>query len=177
MRLSKALTTAATAVVALTALTGCGSDSKDDGLGLPSAGDIASIEKFVNQHTQCNHLRTSWKQDPEGILTEEAKDPAWAIKGRGVCDDDGNDIITLLAISDMAKFQAENRKAAQNGKDVEALVGKNFAVVPVGDDSVKKLMDAGLLLMTCGSDYEIPGGYKKHAGLAEGCVLTDYVRS
>ncbi|MCX4527024.1 MULTISPECIES: hypothetical protein [unclassified Streptomyces] len=177
MRLPKALTTAATAVVALTALTGCGSDAKDDGLGLPSAGDLASVEKFVNQHAQCNNLRTKKAEGTEGILTDEAKDPAWAIKERGVCNDADGDIVTLLAISDMAKFQAANHKAAQDGKVVNVLAGKDFAVVAVGGDSGKKLMDAGLLLLTCASNYEIPSGYKKHGGLVEGCVLTDYRRS
>ncbi|RPF41325.1 hypothetical protein EDD96_5122 [Streptomyces sp. Ag109_G2-6] len=176
MRLTKTRT-AVTAAVALVALTGCGSDAKDDGLGLPSAGDIAAVEKFVNQHGQCTNLRKTSAEGTEGILTDEAKEPEWSIKERAVCDDGAHQVITLLSISDMAKFQAANLKAAQSGKNYEALVGKDFAVVPAGDETVKKLMDAKLLLLTCGGKYEIPGGYKKHAGLAEGCVLTDYVRS
>lgn len=176
MRLIKTLTVM-TAAVAMTALTACGSDAKDDGLGLPSAGDMASVEKFVNQHAQCTNLRKVSSEGTEGILADEAKDPEWSIKERAVCDDGAHQVITLLAISDMAKFQAANLKASQNGKNYEALVGKDFAVVPAGDETVKRLMDAKLLLLACGGKYEIPGGYKKHAGLADGCVLTDYVRS
>ncbi|MFJ8161633.1 hypothetical protein ACIRBY_11915 [Streptomyces sp. NPDC096136] len=176
MRLTKTLT-AVTAAVALAALTGCGSDAKGDDLGLPSAGDIAAVEKFVNQYAQCAHPRKAAAEGTEGILTDEAKDPEWSIKDREVCDDGAHEVVTLLSISDMAKFQAANLKASQNGKNYKALVGKDFAVVPAGDETVKKLVDAKLLLLTCGGKYEIPGGFKKHAGMAEGCVLTDYVRS
>ncbi|MGW0364340.1 hypothetical protein [Streptomyces sp. NPDC002990] len=177
MRLSRTLTAGA-ALVALASLTGCGGggDGTTDDLGLPSAGDIASIEKFINQHAQCKNLMG--EDEGEGLLEDEAKDPAWAIKERAVCKDASNRVITLLAISDMAKFQATNRKAVANNKDAEVLVGKNFAVVPVGDHTVKALMDAKMLLLTCNPDnYKIPGGYKQHKGLAEGCVLTDYIRS
>lgn len=176
MRLSKTLTAAA-ALIALASLTGCGGNDEAGGgstsdLGLPAAGDMASIEKFINQHAQCNNVRP-FDDEGTGLLEKEAADPAWAIKERAVCDDGSHQTITLLAISDMAKFQATNVA----GKKYEALVGKNFAVVPEGDTTVKALMDAKMLLLVCKGDYEIPSGYKQHKGLAEGCILTDYARS
>ncbi|WP_405491514.1 hypothetical protein [Streptomyces sp. NBC_00096] len=179
MRLSKSITAGA-ALVALVALTGCGGGgdkgssgpSKDD-LGLPAAGDMASIEKFINQHAKCTNLRPV-DEEGKGLLEKEAKDPAWAIKERAVCDDGSRQTITLLSISDMAKFQATNRA----GKKYEALVGKNFAVVPTDDGTVKALMNAKMLTLTCDPDgYQIPSGYKQHKGLVEGCILTDYNRS
>ncbi|MET9320865.1 hypothetical protein ABZX75_11865 [Streptomyces sp. NPDC003038] len=176
MRLSRTLTAGA-ALVALVSLTGCGGggDGATDDLGLPSAGDIASIEKLVNQYATCDNLRPrDEKEDRWGTL---AKDPAWAIKERARCDDDSNQNITLLAISDMAKFQAANRKASEGGKNNEALIGKNFAIVAEGDETGQALMKAKMLILTCSGDYPIPGGYKQHKGLAEGCVLTDYNRS
>lgn len=199
MRLAKTLTAAATAVLALTALTGCGGDADTggddlgggagisgisggapkeggapkDGPDLPSAGDMASIAKFVNQHAQCNNLQP-FDDEGSGLFEKEAKDPAFAIKERAVCHDGTHNVITLLAISDMAKFQAANR----DGKKYEAVVGKDFAVVPEGDSTVTALMAAKMLLLTCdANDYQIPSGYKQLKGLAEGCVMTDYVRS
>ncbi|MCY0961744.1 hypothetical protein [Streptomyces sp. H27-H5] len=177
MRLSRTLMAGA-ALIALASLTGCGGDGDAGGggstgdLGLPAAGDMASIEKFVNQHAQCNNLRPS-DDEGSGLLEKEAADPAWAIKERAVCDDGSHQTITLLAISDMAKFQAANNA----GKKYEALVGKNFAVVPEGDTTVQALMNAKMLLLVCKGGYEIPSGYAQHKGSAEGCILTDYARS
>ncbi|MFE9564093.1 hypothetical protein ACFYM0_23630 [Streptomyces sp. NPDC006487] len=196
MRLSRTLAATATAVLVLAALTGCGGDAgesgedlgggagisggapKDDGApkdgaDLPSAGDMASIEKFINQHAQCNNLQP-FDEDGSGLFEEEAKDPAFAIKERAVCHDGSHNVITLLVISDMAKFQAANR----DGEKFEVIVGKNFAVVPEGDNTVTALVAAKMLLLTCDpNDYQIPSGYKQLKGLAEGCVMTDYVRS
>ncbi|MGW0752989.1 hypothetical protein [Streptomyces sp. NPDC002587] len=181
MRLSRTLTAGA-ALIAFASLTGCGGDSDGgsggkgatDDLGLPAAGDIASIEKFVNQHATCSNLRT----DDEGKQHWEtlAKDPAWAIKERALCDDGANQRVTLLAISDMAKFQAANRKASEGGKNNKALIGKDFAVVAEGDDTGQALIKAKMLVLTCSGDDQIPGGFKQHKGLAEGCILTDYNR-
>ncbi|MEV7173135.1 hypothetical protein AB0O18_25970 [Streptomyces sp. NPDC093224] len=173
MRLTRTLTAAA-ALVALTALTGCGGDPADD-LGLPAAGDIASIQKLINQHALCDNLRP----DDEGKSRWKtfAQDPAWGIKERALCDDGSSNRITLLSISDMAKFQAANRKASEGGKNHEVLLGKDFALVPEGSETNQALLKAKLLVLVCSGAYEIPSGFQQHKGLADGCILTDYNRS
>ncbi|MFE0579108.1 hypothetical protein [Streptomyces sp. NPDC058874] len=173
MRQTRTLAAAA-ALVALTALAGCGGDPADE-LGLPAAGDIASIQKLINQHAVCDNLRP----DDEGKDRWEAfaQDPAWAIKERALCDDASNRRITLLSISDMSKFQAANRKASEGGKNHDVLLGKDFALVPEGNRTTEALLKAKLLVLTCSGAYEIPSGFKQHKGMADGCLLTDYSRS
>lgn len=184
-RLTSTLTTGAAALTALVTLTGCGSSGPTDDLGLPAADDIASVEKFINTYSHCEELKVlGAKDDDPGAgkyFAKVANDPAFAVKERAACEDAESDTITILTISDMTKFMTANSAMEQKkaGESDEFLVGENFAVVPVDDDTVRALMTGGkLLYFTCQPKHqaEIPSGYTRQEPV-KGCVLTNYVPS
>ncbi|MFC8507008.1 hypothetical protein ACFU3J_09720 [Streptomyces sp. NPDC057411] len=170
MRLKRTAAVLGTALTALVTLTGCSSAWGEDA-GLPAAGDMAAIEKLVASHTMCSDLRT----DGGGAMGDEAKDPAWAISERGVCGDDDRDTVTLVAVSDMEKFQQANKAAAAKGKGVRVLLGQNFALVPGDPKTAKALMASDVLLFTCEKGFKVPDGYRNEKLLVDGCALTDYL--
>lgn len=189
MRLPKSLALVA-ALMALTALSGCGDDNGDgpsDDLKLPAADDMASVVKIVNEHAQCGDLRKGSEGSGDSgddqvdlsYLSEESADPDWAISERAVCKDAEGGQITLLTVSDMTKFQraASEAEAKDDGK--EFLVGQNFAVVPTGGDTIRQLMTGGLFFMSCDPDRrsDVPSGYQTHEGRAKDCFMTDYIAS
>ncbi|MGW1779283.1 hypothetical protein ACWCQQ_09080 [Streptomyces sp. NPDC002143] len=173
------------ALLAMSA-TACGSGGGDSGSGskeasapsaggLPSASDMASIAAYLNKYTSCQDLATGDDYDADhdenrAWGADEAVDASWAIKERGVCMDGSNRPIALLVVSDMAKFQA----AAKTNSD-EFLVGEDFAVVPVGDETARSLLKSDLRFLTCDADFSAPSGFEKEPGLVDGCVLTNYV--
>ncbi|WP_037676812.1 hypothetical protein [Streptomyces griseus] len=190
MRIKRALAIGA-ALVALSAVGACGSDDGNAGAGgavasagdtgqagvggLPKASDMASIASYLNEYTSCQDLATGDDYDADhgqdsAWGAQEAADASWAIKERGVCTDRSGHPIALLTVTDMKKFQT----AAKTNGD-EFLVGADFAVVPVGDEAVRSLQQSGLRFLTCDADFSAPSGYEKEPGLADGCVLTNYV--
>ncbi|MFF0432609.1 hypothetical protein ACFYU9_10355 [Streptomyces sp. NPDC004327] len=171
MRLKRTGAVLGTALTALVTLTGCSSWGED--AGLPAAGDMAAIEKLVGAHTMCSDLRTG--SGDSGAMGLEAKDPAWAVKERGVCGNDAGDTLTLLSLSDMEKFQQANKKAASAGHDTRFLLGQDFAVATTDPAAAKALVKADLLLFTCEKGFKVPDGYRKEKLLVDGCALTDYL--
>lgn len=193
MRIKRALAAAAT-LVALTGAAGCGSEddggpgsadsgtSDGDGSGrsagssLPKASDMASIASYLNKYTSCEDLATGEEYDADRADeaaawgTDEAADPSWAIAERGVCTDGSGRPIALLTVSDMEKFQTAAKKDGS-----EFLVGEDFAVVPVGDETGRSLQRSDLRFLTCDADFSAPSGFEKKPGLVNGCVLTDYI--
>ncbi|MEU5280367.1 hypothetical protein AB0G87_28595 [Streptomyces asoensis] len=198
MRIKRALAIGAT-LVAFTAVAGCGGDDdkgdggtggkspaasssgvtgQDAGGGLPKAADLASIAYYVNKHTSCLDLKTGADYDAnhDGDRTawgaDEASDPAWGIKERGVCSDGAGDPLALLSLADMKKFQT-----AAKANNEQFLVGQDFAVVPVGDQAIQELQKSELLFLTCDPDFSAPSGFQKSPGLVDGCVLSNYFSS
>ncbi|MEU6313467.1 hypothetical protein [Streptomyces sp. NPDC047014] len=179
MRLTKTLTAAA-ALIALTALTGCGDGegALDEGIGgkkLPKAKDVAAMERFVNTYTVCKDLET------EATAGEAAKDafakmPAGGVKERAFCEAERGEPIVLLTVSDMKKFQKGLKEKVAAGQYGGALVGADFAVVPEATVTTRALKSSGLLILSCMPDFnsKIPSGYTKREGGVEGCVMTDY---
>lgn len=160
------------ALTALVTVTGCSSSWGEDA-GLPKADGLAGIERIVGAHTMCSDLRAA---PPSGVMSVEAKDPAWGIKERAVCGDDARDTLTLLAVADMERFQEANKKAAAEGKGGSFLLGQDFAVI--ADDrgvSGKLLAEAEVLYFTCDKDFKVPQGHRQEKLLVEGCALTDYL--
>ncbi|MFF3740804.1 hypothetical protein [Streptomyces sp. NPDC002566] len=185
MRTQRALTAGA-ALIALTGVAGCGGGDDDGGAstgddrssasGLPKAADLASVASYLNEYTSCQDLTAGAKYDAghqgDGRAwgTDEAADPSWAIKERGVCTDRAGRPVVLLVVSDMTKFQTAVKKDGS-----EFLVGEDFAVVPVGDETVRSLQGSGLRFLTCDADFSAPSGAEKKPGLVDGCVLTDHL--
>ncbi|WP_329412080.1 hypothetical protein OG802_19080 [Streptomyces sp. NBC_00704] len=196
MRIKRALAIGAT-LVALTAAAGCGSDDdaeKADGKssatgtpggseggadsGLPKAADLASIAYYVNKYTPCLDLQTGdeYDADHDGDKAawgaDEAADPSWGVKERGVCSDESGDPIALLSVADMKKFQT-----AAKADNERLVVGEDFAVVAVGSRAAQGLQKSGLKFLTCDPAFSAPSGFEKRPGLVDGCVLSDYFPS
>ncbi|MFJ7067117.1 hypothetical protein [Streptomyces sp. NPDC101115] len=172
MRLPRTAAALGAALTALVALTGCSSDSWGEDAGLPAAGDMAAIEKLVGARTMCSDLRTGVAG---GTMSEESRDPAWAVKERGVCGDDARDTLTLLSVSDMEKFQQSAKKAAAAGHATGFLLGQDFAVVTPDPEAAKALMASDVLFFTCEKGFKVPDGYRSEKLLVDGCALTDYL--
>ncbi|MER7518122.1 hypothetical protein [Streptomyces sp. NPDC126499] len=172
MRLQRTAAVLGAALTALVAVTGCGSTWGED-VGLPSAPDMAAIEKLVAAHTMCSDLRPG--TSGSGALAAEAKDPAWAVKERAVCGDDARDTLTLLSLSDMEKFQEANKAAAAKGQGGRFLIGQDFALVAADEATAKALLKSEVLLFTCEKGFKVPDGYRNEKLLVDGCALTDYL--
>ncbi|MFM9691985.1 hypothetical protein [Streptomyces europaeiscabiei] len=167
MRLNRALIGGA-ALLALATLTGCGEDDPMSEAGLPSASDMASLTKLIDEHGGCRNLEANpadWD-----YMSEETEDPAWGIKERAYCVDAEGDDVTLLLIDDMKKFQEQS---AKDGAEFQ--VGKNFAVAAVNENTGHALAEGKLLFMSCDPDFTTPSGYKKLPALVDKCVLSDYL--
>ena len=173
MRLKRTAAVLGAALTSLVVLTGCGGDDWGEEAGLPSAGDMAAIEKLVGSRTMCSDLRTGPGQN--GVLSDEAEDPAWAVKERGVCGDDAADTLTLFSVSDMEKFQQAAKKAAAAGHSTRFLLGQDFAVVAADPEAAKALLATDVLLFTCEKGFKVPDGYRNEKLLVDGCALTDYL--
>ncbi|MGW0946079.1 hypothetical protein ACWD4O_26570 [Streptomyces sp. NPDC002623] len=196
MRIKRALAIGAT-LVALTAVGACGGgDDKDKsggdekssasagsteqaaGSSLPKASDMASIAYYLNKYTPCLDLSTGKEYDANHDSensawgADEAADPSWGIKERGVCTDESGHPIALLSVEDMEKFQTAVKKDGS-----EFLVGQDFAVVPVGDTARQGLQKSELRFLTCDADFSAPSGFTKEAAAVDGCVLSDYFPS
>ncbi|MFD9394389.1 hypothetical protein ACFWBB_27745 [Streptomyces sp. NPDC060000] len=197
MRIKRALAIGAT-LAALTGAAGCGGDDGNDksssgggkssasagsteetaGSSLPKASDMASVSYYLNKYTPCLDLATGADYDANHDAdnsawgADEAADPSWSIKERGVCTDESGHPIALLSVQDMEKFQTAVKK---DGADF--LVGQDFAVVPVGDTALQALQKSGLRYLTCDADFSVPSGFTKEAGAVDGCVLSDYFPS
>ncbi|MER6997525.1 hypothetical protein [Streptomyces sp. NPDC000410] len=169
MRIQRAITLGA-ALTALLTVSGCGSDSATE--NLPSAGDMAAIEKFVNQYTGCQGLEL----DPEDE-DEESTGKEWGIKERAECESGDGDDIVLLSIDNMQQFQNKTKEVSAEANDLAYLIGQDFALRPEDGDAVQALKPAGLLLFTCDKDFKVPSGYKNEKAMAEGCLMTDYIPS
>ncbi|WP_128976788.1 hypothetical protein [Streptomyces roseicoloratus] len=172
MRLQRTAAALGAALTALVALTGCSSDTWGEDAGLPAAGDMAAIEKLVGSRTMCSDLRTG---TAGGTMSQESRDPAWAVRERGVCGDDARDTLTLLSVADMEKFQQAAKKAAGDGHATRFLLGQDFAVVAPDPAVAKALMASDVLLFTCERDFTVPDGYRTEKLLVDGCVLTDHL--
>ncbi|MEE1763840.1 hypothetical protein [Streptomyces sp. SP18BB07] len=169
MRIKRILTAGTAALTALVLLTACGDE--DDplaDLGLPSASDMASLASLINEHAACQNLEA----DPADwdYMKDEAKDPSWGIKERAHCFDEGGDDITLLLLDDMQKFQNQSAKAEK-----QLLIGRDFAVVPVSDETGQALAPSKMMFLSCRPGFTTPSGYKKIDGLADGCVMSNYI--
>ncbi|MEV7791098.1 hypothetical protein AB0O68_03860 [Streptomyces sp. NPDC087512] len=145
---------------------------------LPQAADMASVEYYLNKYTECLDLTPGEDYSPSGPDgtawgEEEAADPSWGITQRAVCLDGHDRPIALLTVPDMKTFQT----AALKDGHAAFLVGRDFAVVPVGDDTIRELEPSGLAFLTCDPDFAVPSGHETRPGAVEGCVLTDYVPS
>lgn len=171
MRLKRTAAVLGAALASLVAVTGCAGDSWGEDAGLPAAGDLAAIEKLVSAHTMCSDLRRS----SDGPLSEQAADPAWAVKERAVCGNDSKDTVTLLSVSDMEKFQRANKAAAATGKGVQVLLGQNFALAAADEPTARALLKSDVLLFTCDKGFKVPDGYRNEKLLVDGCALTDYL--
>ncbi|WP_370412086.1 hypothetical protein [Streptomyces fradiae] len=171
MRLKRTAAVLGAALASLVAVTGCAGDSWGEDAGLPAAGDLAAIEKLVAAHTMCSDLRRT----ADGPLSEQAADPAWAVRERAVCGNDSKDTVTLLSVSDMEKFQEANKAAAASGKGVQVLLGQNFALAAADEATARALLKSDVLLFTCDKDFKVPDGYRNEKLLVDGCALTDYL--
>ncbi|MDT0610878.1 hypothetical protein [Streptomyces lancefieldiae] len=156
---------AALAAVALSS--GCSSEAADDG-GLPSADSMKAAHEYVNTYAACGPVDPN---SEEGSKSAAAKDPAWSIEERGVCEDASGRTITLLRTKDMAAFQRAVQREGGRG----LLVGQDFAVEPTGDESIAALLKSDLMYLNCDPDDEVPSGYEKEEALVDGCWLTKYV--
>lgn len=183
MRLSRTLTAGA-ALMALASLTGCGGEAVagSGGKSLPKAKDVAAMERFVSQYTRCGNLKTDATLGKYSETTSQFEDlpkgTGAGVKERAFCIAERGPM-ALVAISDMKKFQLalKANEAAGKENDAVALVGADFAVVPTDGDTTRALKASGLLTASCSAKYnsQIPSGYTKREGSAEGCVMTDYI--
>ncbi|MFJ3581229.1 hypothetical protein ACIPPS_03180 [Streptomyces sp. NPDC090127] len=178
MRLSKTFAAGAVALTALVTLTGCGGDDPMEDSGLPKVDNMAALQQLINERgAQCDKLEP--RGDEASYMEEEAKDPAWGIKERAVCHDAQGDDMVLLLVDDMTKLQETNVKAQAKDEGKDFIIGQNFAVVPVGDGTVRALMQSGLLAMTCDPSKreDIPSGFTVTESQVKGCFTTNYIPS
>lgn len=146
---------------------------------LPSASDMASIEYFLNQHASCLDLQLGTDYDfsiqadryPAWGNTEMPKDPEWAIKERAVCRDTYGHPITMVLISNMKQFQTTMVAKNYGGM----LIGKDFAVHPLDDETTLALRTSGLKYLACDPEFEVPSGYEQEPAQVDGCVVTTYI--
>ncbi|MEU7316799.1 hypothetical protein [Streptomyces sp. NPDC007083] len=142
---------------------------------LPEAPNTGSIAAYLNSYVSCGSVIPGPQYDESGAPAawgrEEAADESWAIVQRGVCRDGNGHPIALLAIDDMKKFQAAARREAGAG----FLVGQDFAVVPVGDSTIRRLEPSPLMFLNCAPGFTVPDGYTGKPGRVDGCVVTDYL--
>ncbi|MFD5217710.1 hypothetical protein [Streptomyces tendae] len=191
---TRGVVTVVAAVLALTAVGGCGDDEDGGGStgvggggygqsagsggrlmdtepqGRPSAPTMADIEAFVSARTTCTDLHmedrdSDHEDDPEA----ESTGKLWGIKERAVCWDAKRMGVTLMSVDDMKSFQTQARQRGPAGY----LVGEDF-VVTGGPTTRADLRGSGLLALVCDPETEIPSGYTKEKGLVDGCTLTDF---
>ncbi|WP_137993572.1 hypothetical protein [Streptomyces vilmorinianum] len=174
MRLSKTLAAGAVALSALVTLTGCGDDGGEAASGplsnLPKASTMADVQKaVVERGVSCDQLRKSSQEND--YMEDEAKDPAWGIQERALCQDGAGRWVTMLLIGDMAKFQGALAKGSGSFS-----VGQNFAISAVSDYAGQSLVQNGLLVLSCNPDRreKVPSGFEIHEGLVKGCFTTNY---
>ncbi|MGE7390860.1 hypothetical protein ACQKM2_35835 [Streptomyces sp. NPDC004126] len=182
MRMPRTLTASA-ALIALASLTGCGSEEAETGSGgktLPKAKDVAAMERFVNQYTECSDLETNAPEERHGGTAFEnvPKGAGAGVKEQVYCDAEKGHM-ALVSISDMKKFQQALKANAEAGKegDAIALVGADFAVIPNEGGGLRQLKSSGLLVASCDPTFnsKIPSGYMKRDAKVKGCILTDYL--
>ncbi|MEU7111189.1 hypothetical protein [Streptomyces sp. NPDC046182] len=172
MCLSKTLAAGAVALAALVTLTACGGggETADGPLSnLPKASTMADIQKAVlEREVACEGLGQG---SEVGYMEEEAKDPSWGIQELGSCEDDSGRQVTLLLLGDMAKFQAA---LAKDGGHFA--VGQNFAIAAESDYAGERLVQNGLLVLSCNPERraKVPSGFEIHEGLVKDCFTTNY---
>ncbi|PPS82132.1 hypothetical protein [Streptomyces sp. MH60] len=191
----RSVVTAGAAVLALTAVSGCGGDEgggegtaaggggygqsagsggrlmDTETEGRPSAATMADIEAFVSARTTCTDLHMKDKDyDDEDDPEAESTGTLWGIRERAVCWDAKRNGITLMSVDDMKSFQTQARKRGPAGY----LVGEDF-VVTGGPTTRADLRGSGLLALVCDPETRIPSGYTKEKGLVDGCTLTDFI--
>lgn len=197
MRL-RSMVAAGVAVLALTAVSGCGDDGggdeggADDGWGYgqsagsggggrlmdtetegrPSAATTAEIETFVSGRTTCTDLHMQARDyDDEDNPEAEAAGELWGISERAICYDETRNGVTLMSVNDMKSFQTQAKKRASDGY---YLLGEDFAVTG-GPTTRANLRQSGLLALVCDPEVQIPSGYTKEKALVDGCTLTDFI--
>ncbi|WP_159327747.1 hypothetical protein [Streptomyces tendae] len=192
---TRGVVTVVAAVLALTAVGGCGDDEDGGGStgvggggygqsagsggrlmdtepqGRPSAPTMADIEAFVSARTTCTDLHmedvdSDYEDDPEAEQTGKL----WGIKERAVCWDAKRMGVTLMSVDDMKSFQTQARRQESDWY----LLGEDFAVTG-GPTTTADLRGSGLLTLLCDPETQIPSGYTKEKGLVDGCTLTDFV--
>ncbi|MEV0976158.1 hypothetical protein [Streptomyces sp. NPDC049915] len=153
-----------------------GEGATEQGFGgdLSEASDMDTLSRYIDVFTSCKDVVPGAEYDAghgaedTAWGTQEAADPSWGIKERAVCKDFRHPI-ALLLVSDMRKFQT----AAKKNNDLSA-IGRNYAVVPVGDDQIEALSPSGLAFLTCDPDFSPPSGHRTEKALVDGCVLSGY---
>ncbi len=192
---TRGMVTVVAAVLALTAVSGCGDDEGGGGStgaggggygqsagsggrlmdtgtqGPVSAPTMADIEAFVSARTTCTDLHmedrdSDHEDDPEA----ESAGKLWDIKERAVCWDAKRMGVTLMSVDDMKSFQTQARRQSADWY----LLGEDFAVTG-GPATTADLRGSGLLALVCDPETQIPSGYTKEKGLVDGCTLTDFI--
>ena len=139
MRL-RSMVAAGVAVLALTAVSGCGDDGGGDEGGAadgwgygqsagsggggrlmdtetegrPSAATTAEIETFVSGRTTCTDLHMQ-ARDYDDEDNPEAAGELWGISERAICYDETRNGVTLMSVNDMKSFQTQAKKRASDG--------------------------------------------------------------
>ncbi|CAL9508516.1 hypothetical protein [Streptomyces sp. enrichment culture] len=201
MRIKRALTAGAAAVVVLTATAGCedGADkaapnpkgpvtvassappsppsgTTEQGFGgaLPEAADTATLARYVDLFTSCKEVVPGESYD----ATDDGSDAAWGAEEAadpswGIAERAVcRDFTYPIALLTVADM-AKFQTAAKASGDRFA-IGENIAVVPVGDEQIQALSHSELVFLTCEDDFAPPSGYRTEKALVDGCVLSDY---
>lgn len=141
MRL-RSMVAAGVAVLALTAVSGCGDDGGGDEGGAadgwgygqsagsggggrlmdtetegrPSAATTAEIETFVSGRTTCTDLHMQARDyDDEDNPEAEAAGELWGISERAICYDETRNGVTLMSVNDMKSFRPRRRSGPPTG--------------------------------------------------------------
>ncbi|REK86203.1 hypothetical protein DY245_33845 [Streptomyces inhibens] len=96
------------------------------------------------------------------------------INGGSECQStaNGGDDVDFLTIEDLEAFQTA-LKGDEDEQD-DLMIGDDFAVDPGSDDHRRKLLGAGLLLLSCTPGFHAPEGKTVEDGEVAGCATTDY---
>ncbi|MFJ6997191.1 hypothetical protein [Streptomyces sp. NPDC003090] len=163
--LSRALAVCA-AVLSLSALlTACGEEGEDT---LPEAADQGAVGELLRGALPCTEVSYRTPRQLARLQQRVA-----GVDGAGECETEEGEYGTdFFHASDMRQFlQSWSSMDRQDQGERPMMIGRNFGVQT---DAMfeKRLLEAGLLYLTCEPGFEPPEG-SRAVRLDEGCVATD----
>ncbi|WP_286248761.1 hypothetical protein [Streptomyces graminofaciens] len=150
---------------------------------LPESDSVMAAGEYLQRFTTCERYSID-PADTRYYPMDEEFDESWGVRFRGTCGDGGNGYIRVFwtgTDEGMKQFQeayrddiAERVKTSPSaGIDGGFGIGRNFAVIAPGSDTLRDLSSSHLLVLNCNPNFEATGDVSTAPAEVDGCVLTD----